>query len=70
MEPQDKKKLIHNRCKCLACGQVLESTFRHDFVMCKCDNRTFTDGGLDYIRRGAVDMSKIEDMSEWEDDNV
>ena len=57
------KKVIRNICKCKACGAILESRYRHDFVMCKCNNKTFTDGGLDYIRRGGEDLSLIEDMS-------
>jgi len=64
---EPKMKLTRNRCKCLCCGEVLESTFRHDFVMCKCENQTFTDGGLDYCRRGAMDFTKIEDMCVWEE---
>ena len=53
-----------NKCKCLGCGAILESTFRHDFVQCNCENATFTDGGYDYVRRGGVDMSLIKDISE------
>lgn len=37
---------------------VVESKSVHDFQECKCGN--FTDGGLDYIRRGG----KIEDMED------
>lgn len=59
-------KIIHNRAKCKLCGDVIESKHRHDFVSCKC-GEIFVDGGHDYIRRGAKDMSNIIDMDEVED---
>lgn len=49
-----------SKIRCMVCNEVLESTFRHDFVMCKCENKTFVDGGNDYCRVGGVDMQKIE----------
>lgn len=48
-----------NKVKCLECGQILESKFRHDFQECSCPNRTFCDGGEDYQRVGGKDMMKI-----------
>ncbi|MFA5025103.1 MAG: hypothetical protein WC503_01150 [Candidatus Shapirobacteria bacterium] len=48
-----------SKVKCLKCGEVLESKYRHDFVMCSCDNQTFVDGGNDYIRMGGKDMTVI-----------
>lgn len=65
---EPKMKLTVNKVKCLVCGAILESKFRHDFLSCNCENQTFADGGLDYLRRGGVDMSKVEDMSEWEEE--
>ena len=58
-------KLSRNRLKCLECGTVLESKHRHDFRRCECPNRTFIDGGLDYVRYGARVMSKVKLMSEY-----
>lgn len=52
------KKIIKNAFRCKKCGMVVESKSVHDFQECKCGN--FTDGGLDYIRRGG----KIEDMED------
>lgn len=47
-----------NAFRCKKCGMVVESKSVHDFQECKCGN--FTDGGLDYVRRGG----KIEDMED------
>jgi len=57
------KKILRNRCKCIKCGDIIESKSRHDFVACSC-GEIFTDGGTDYIRRGAKDLRNIVDMSE------
>lgn len=51
--------LTINAVKRLACGKVLHSKHRHDFRMCRCDNETFVDGGLDYQRVGGKDLSKV-----------
>ena len=48
-----------NSVKCLQCGKILTSTFRHDFQMCDCPNQTFCDGGNEYQRVGGVLMEKI-----------
>ena len=48
-----------NRCKCKLCGDVIQSRHRHDFVRCKC-GEIFTDGGEDYVRRGA--MTSFENL--------
>ena len=66
--PQDTDTLIRevirvNKCQCRKCGDIIESKHRHDFVSCKC-GAIFTDGGKEYIRRGANDFNDIIDMSE------
>ena len=55
--------LTRNKCRCLSCKDIIESKHRHDFVWCSCKS-IFTDGGLDYIRRGGNSML-IEDLSEY-----
>lgn len=60
------KKIIHNRCKCKKCGDVIESTYRHDFVSCRC-GAIHTDGGHDYICRGG-DLEYIEPLDEYEEE--
>jgi len=59
-------KIIRNRAKCLKCGDIIESTHRHDFVSCKC-GAIFVDGGLDYLRRGGKFLEDIEELSEEEE---
>jgi len=48
-----------NKIKCLACNTILESKSRHDFNQCDCPNGAFVDGGNDYHRGGALNLSKI-----------
>jgi len=57
-------KIIKNAAKCLKCGDVIESKYRHDFVECSC-GAIFVDGGHDYFRRGG-NPEDIEDLSEVE----
>lgn len=44
------RKIIRNAIKCNYCGDIIESTCRHNFVTCSC-GRCSVDGGLDYLRR-------------------
>ena len=44
------KKLIRNAIQCNFCGEVIESTHRHDYVKCSC-GRVAVDGGLASARR-------------------
>ena len=55
-------KIIHNRIKCLKCGDVIESSTVHDFKGCSC-GACFVDGGTDYLRRGG-NREDWEDLSE------
>ena len=49
-----------NIVMCKVCLTVMESTHRHDFVQCSCENGTFVDGGIDYQRIGGRDLSLVE----------
>lgn len=64
-----KNKIKKNRAKCKACGEEIESTYRHDFVTCKCfkdgERGIFVDGGKDYLRRGG-NMDNFIDLCEYE----
>lgn len=44
------EKIIINKIRCKKCGDVIESTHRHDFKFCKC-GAVAIDGGKDYLRR-------------------
>lgn len=46
--------------RCLACGKVLISRSRHDYVTCGCPQSTMVDGGDDYQRTGGKEMSKVQ----------
>ncbi len=66
MNNNTKKVLTKNAIKCLMCNTILESKHRHDFVMCPCHNETTCDGGLEYQRTLAVDLSLIENLCEYQ----
>ena len=42
--------ILKNIIRCNNCGDVIESTYRHDYVKCSC-GRVAVDGGRDYLRR-------------------
>lgn len=64
-----KRKMTRNAVECLACGKIIESTYRHDYNVCGCPNHAMVDGGLeDYVRYGAADMNKIRLIHEYEED--
>jgi hypothetical protein len=64
---EKEKKILHNSAKCLKCGDIIESKYRHDFVSCSC-GEIFVDGGLEYCHWGANDLDNIIDMCEYEED--
>jgi len=49
--------IIRNAAKCNKCGDVIQSTHRHDFVECECGS-IFVDGGNEYMRAGGA----VEDI--------
>ena len=58
------RKIVTNKIECKRCGDIIESTYRHDFKDCKC-GAVAVDGGKDYLRRGG-NREDWEDMSVWE----
>lgn len=50
-----------NSIKCLACGDVIVSKHRHDFVWCSCKS-VAVDGGKSYLKR-VGDFHNIEELS-------
>lgn len=51
--------IIRNTIRCKKCGNVIESTYAHDFKFCSC-GAVAVDGGKDYLRR----CGKHEDFEE------
>jgi len=51
--------IIRNRIRCRRCGDIIESTYTHEFVRCSC-GAVAVDGGREYLRR----LGEIEDMEE------
>lgn len=68
--------IIRNRAQCENCGDIIESKHRHDFVHCSCFDEyddhplhgIYVDGGTDYLRRGAVNISEFKELSELNDE--
>lgn len=59
--------IIHNRIRCLKCGDVIESYSIHDFRKCSC-GRCSVDGGHEYLRRGFKKPDDYEELSEFSED--
>jgi hypothetical protein len=62
-ESKEEPKIIRNRAKCLRCGDILESKYRHDFKICSC-GKLSVDGGTAYIRR-VGNFEEFEELSEY-----
>jgi hypothetical protein len=59
--------IIRNAIRCVRCGDVIESTYTHDFKWCSC-GMVAVDGGHEYLRRCFKDTpDDFEELSEWED---
>ena len=61
------RKILHNRIRCNRCGDIIESTYRHDYVTCSC-GRCAVDGGHDYLRRGFHVPEDYTELSDYNDD--
>lgn len=59
-------RIVTNKIKCKKCGDVIESTHRHDFKWCKCHS-VAVDGGHDYLKRCGV-PGGWEELSESVED--
>ena len=62
------KKIKRNVIKCNLCGDVIESTYIHDFKTCSC-GAVSVDGGKHYCKRSFTNSpDDFEDMSEFEEE--
>ncbi len=43
-------RIIINKIMCKKCGDIIESTYTHDYKTCKCGS-VAVDGGHSYLRR-------------------
>ncbi len=59
---------MRNRAMCKICKDIIESTYRHDWVVCK-GGHIFIDGGQDYQRCGTLKKGvTFEDIVFLKDD--
>lgn len=59
------RKIIRNAIRCNHCGDIIESTFRHNYVRCSC-GKVAVDGGTDYLRRSySGNRDDYTDLSEY-----
>ena len=56
-------KIVKNSAQCVLCGDIVTSTHVHHFVTCKCGEIS-VDGGNQYIRRTAKNLSNIRELNE------
>ena len=56
--------ILHNKARCLKCGETLESETVYDFKTCLCENLS-VDGGKEYVKRSFQTM-EWEELSEFE----
>jgi hypothetical protein len=57
---QMSKERYQHAILCKICNTVLYSMYRHHMNSCGCSNATNVDGGKQYLKYGASDMSKVE----------
>lgn len=60
--------IVKNAIRCKHCGDVIVSTYRHDFKFCSCQ-RCAVDGGRDYLRR-CGNPDDYEELSEYKEIEV
>lgn len=63
------RQIVYNAVTCKECGETIVSRHVHDYKTCSCDNQAMVDGGYDYVRYGAKDMSKVEPHILYADDD-
>jgi hypothetical protein len=57
------RKIVKNAIQCNLCGDIIESTYRHEYVECKC-GVCVVNGGHDYFGRCFKDKRCYTDLSE------
>jgi hypothetical protein len=54
--------ILKNAARCKKCGDIIESKYTHDFVRCGC-GAIAVDGGRSYLKRSAMSMNDVEELS-------
>ena len=57
------RRITKNAIQCKLCGDIIESTDRHQYLTCKC-GACAVDGGHDYLRRSFKDKDCYIELSE------
>ena len=71
----ERRRITRNAVQCKSCGDIIESTYRHDFVTCSC-GKVSVDGGHDYLRRcteledGYIELSETQSETQRETEAV
>ena len=58
-----------NRAQCAVCKDIIESTYRHDYVTCTCGEIS-VDGGQDYFKGSAKHPENFLPLYEEEEQDV
>ena len=58
--------ILVNKAKCLLCGDIIESKYTHNYVVCRC-GKLAVDGGTEYLKRSFTKMEDWEDLSEGDE---
>ena len=66
MTTETQHQILRNRAQCARCGDIIESTHRHDFVTCGCGEIS-VDGGHAYLRRAARDFANLIELSDTQE---
>lgn len=66
---EERKQIVYNSVTCQECNETIVSYHRHDYKTCLCANSAMVDGGTDYLRYGAKDMTKIKIFAVYTDDD-
>ena len=60
------RKIKRNRLQCKLCGDIIESKYTHDYVLCNC-KKCAIDGGKEYVRFSAPKPDDVIFLTEYED---
>lgn len=58
---EQRMRIVENKIRCKKCGDIIESTYTHDFRTCSC-GAVSVDGGHSYLRRSG-NLEDIEELS-------